>query len=171
MWQIHFRSKSSASSALAREMRIFQMTSKAKQPVSEAQEGQNYMYPPLFFFSFWPLKRFNEERSLLKKRAEVAVMEGGREKSERESTKCRHWRGLSQLNRSDTDFALPKTITPARTAWDFTKCFWTRIPDSSALHNSCCLNAGNRQPTERRSQKQCAQLLAFFKKKKIWTKH
>lgn len=27
------------------------MVSEEKQPVSEAQEGQNYMCPPLFFFS------------------------------------------------------------------------------------------------------------------------
>lgn len=142
------------------------MMIKENQPVPEAQEGQNYMCPSLFFFSSgksqWrglgkrAVSLRNEQRLLWRR-------EGGREKRWRESTKCCHWRGPRQLNQGATDFSLSETITPARTAWDFMKCFWTRIPDRSALHNSCFVNAGNRQPTERHSQKQCAQLLAFKK--------
>lgn len=48
------------------------------------------------------------------------------------------------------------------------KCFWTRIPDRSSLHNLCFVSAGNWQPTERHSQKQCAQLLAFWKKNHLY---
>lgn len=40
------------------------------------------------------------------------------------------------------------------------KCFLTQSPDRRALHNLCFVNTGNPQPTERHSQKQCAQLLA-----------
>lgn len=92
----------------------------------------------------------------------------GREKRLRESTKCCHWRAPRQLNQGDRDFSLSETIAPARTAWEFMKRFWTRIPDRSSLHNLCFVSAGNWQPTERHSQKQCAQLLAFFLKNYLY---
>lgn len=124
------------------------------------REGQNYMCPPLFFFSSGKSQwRVLGERivSLRNEQRLLWWREGG--KRLRESTKCCHWRGLRQLNQGDTDFSLSETITSARTAWDFMKCFWTQTPDRRALHNLCFVNAGNRQPTERHSQKQCAQLL------------
>lgn len=124
------------------------------------------MFPPLFFFS----SSKSRWRDLGKRRDSLRNKQrwlGEREKRLRESTKCCHWRGPRQLNQGDTDFSLSETIAPARTEWDFMKCFWTQIPDRSALHNFCFESAGNWQPTERHSQKQCAQLLAFLKKSPI----
>lgn len=127
--------------------------------------GAKLRFPPLVFFS----SSKSQWRGLGRRRISLRSKHrslGVREKRLRESTKCCHWRGPRQLNQGDTDFSLSETIAPARTAWDFMKCFWTRIPDRSSLHNLCFVSTGNWQPTERHSQKQCAQLLAFFLKKK-----
>lgn len=106
------------------------------------------MFPPLFFFSSSKSHWRGLGKSSLKKKQRSLW---GREKRWRESIKCGHWRRPRQLNQGDTDFSLSDTIAPARTAWEFMKCFWTRIPDRSSLHNLCFMSAGNLQKHTARS--------------------